>query len=217
MFSMPSTFSRHTAPQPFAAIASAGVKYWPAGVVYQHIQPPPALQHARDQLPRLHPLAHVPDAATGARRREPIAVRRTSPSGCSRRPTPSPVRSTAAAPNSRPSPVRRPRAPRRRHRATRQLEPSPGAEPVRLARPGRAQPRSGIRGAAVPAAPLSRDLRVCRRSFRHDPRLPSAVPVAPPRARAFTRAPSALSAAGPRSAARPRRLPALELVAERQP
>ena len=29
MFSVPSTFNRHTARQPFAVIPSAGVKYWP--------------------------------------------------------------------------------------------------------------------------------------------------------------------------------------------
>jgi hypothetical protein len=40
MFSMPSTFSRHTARQPFAAISSAGLKNWPPALFTNTSRPP---------------------------------------------------------------------------------------------------------------------------------------------------------------------------------
>ena len=125
MFSMPSTFSRHTARQPFAAIPSAGVKYWP-----------PALFTSTSSLPwRSSTLATIRSASSRSRMSPAIqsAARRRSP-------PPLPPAPPRGARRSRPS---------RRSAPARARSPCPGrcrrrsrARPCRSA--GRAR-RSRIR------------------------------------------------------------------------
>ena len=59
MFSMPSTFSRQTARQPFAVMPSAGVKYWPPALFTSTSSRPVALQRTRHHPLRLLALADV--------------------------------------------------------------------------------------------------------------------------------------------------------------
>ena len=66
MFSQPSTFRRHTARQPFAAISSAGLKNWPPALFTSTIQPAVALEHRPHDALRLIAVAHVARKPVGA-------------------------------------------------------------------------------------------------------------------------------------------------------
>ncbi len=59
MFSIPSTFNRHTARQPFSAIPSAGVKYCPPALFTSKSSLPARSDRCLDQPPCVRRLAHI--------------------------------------------------------------------------------------------------------------------------------------------------------------
>ncbi len=86
MFSIPSTFSRHTARQPFAAISSAGLKNWP-----------PALFTSTSRRPRRSSTVSTSRRASPRSRTSP-ATQSTSPVAApAAAPASSPISATAAS------------------------------------------------------------------------------------------------------------------------